>query len=86
MTTTTQLQNQHSNDSPRTGSCGQEMHDEIAHAAHCAFVKHGSKDGNDVQNWLEAEANVKAKHAHEKHVHEKHTHHERHHAASASSR
>lgn len=81
MTTTTQLQNRHGNDSPKTGACCQEMHDEIAHAAHSAFLKHGSKDGHDMQNWLEAEAHVKAKHANDKHAH-----HEHHHAESASAR
>ena len=81
MTTTTQLQNQHRNDSGKTGACCQAMHDEIACAAHGTFVKHGSQDGHDVQNWLEAEVLVKAKHANAKHAH-----HEHHHAGSASSR
>ena len=75
MTTTTKLQHLHDNDSPTTGSCCDAMHDEIAMAAYHNFVKRGHSDGNDVQNWLDAEAHVKAKHANEKHTHHEHHYH-----------
>jgi hypothetical protein len=60
MTTTNTLQNQHQNTAE---SCCQSTHDDIARAAFGLYEKHGSQDGHDVRNWLDAEAHVRAKQA-----------------------
>lgn len=44
------------------GCCSNEAHEEIAKAAFCLYEKQGSQNGNDVRNWLDAEARVKARH------------------------
>lgn len=66
MTTTSPPQNQQQSN---TGSCCQTTHDEVARAAFSLYEKHGSQDGHDVRNWLDAEAHVKAKHAGAMHGH-----------------
>lgn len=38
-------------------------HAEVANVAYAIFTLHGSRDGDDVRNWLEAERRVKAQHA-----------------------
>ncbi len=38
-------------------------HDEVALAAFALYREEGYLDGGDVQNWLHAEARVKARHA-----------------------
>lgn len=60
MTTTNSPQHQKQS---HDGSCCTANHDEIAKAAFCIYEKHGSQDGHDVRNWLDAETHVKAKHA-----------------------
>jgi hypothetical protein len=45
------------------------MHDEVARAAFIIYEKHGSQDGHDVRNWLDAEAHVHAKRADSQHGH-----------------
>ena len=37
--------------------------DEIAYRAYLHFQRHGSADGNDVQHWLQAEAELSSEHA-----------------------
>ena len=44
------------------GACCQGSRDEVTQAAYALYLKHGSQHGNDVRNWLEAEAEVHAKH------------------------
>lgn len=44
------------------GSCCTATHDEVARVAFSLYEKHGSQDGHDVRNWLDAEAHVKSKH------------------------
>ena len=68
--------------SPQHGSiCCQQARDDISRHAYFAYLDGGSRDGNCVQNWLAAEAQVKARY-----LTEKHAHHDDHHAASASAR
>ena len=38
--------------------------DEVAYRAYLNFEKHGSADGSDVQDWLQAEAELGIEHAH----------------------
>lgn len=45
------------------GSCCKTNHDEVARVAFCLYEKQGSQNGQDVRNWLDAEAHVKAMHA-----------------------
>lgn len=60
MTTINTPQDQRKN---HGGSCCTTNHDEIARAAFRIYEKHGSQNGQDVRNWLDAEAHVKAMHA-----------------------
>lgn len=46
-----------------SGSCCKTNHEEVAQAAFCIYEKQGSQNGQDVRNWLDAEAHVKAMHA-----------------------
>ncbi len=45
------------------GACCKATHDEVARAAFCLYEEHGSQGGQDVKNWLDAEAHVKEQHA-----------------------
>ena len=60
MTTTNPSHDQHQK---QGGACCKTFHDDVARAAFCLYEKHGSQNGQDVQNWLDAEAHVKQKHA-----------------------
>jgi hypothetical protein len=66
MTTTN---SQHNQQQGGAGSCCADAHDEVALAAFSIYQKHGSLDGHDVRNWLDAEAHVHAKHADSKRGH-----------------
>lgn len=57
------------------------MRAEVADSAYRLYEKRGSRDGQDVQNWLEAESQVMAKHTADKHAHHQSTA-----SGSASSR
>lgn len=56
MTTTT---SPHTEPSDAGQACA-TMHDAVACAAYRLYTKHGSQDGHDVRNWLDAEVLVKA--------------------------
>jgi len=45
------------------GVSSDTTHDEVAMAAFALYREDGYQDGGDVQNWLDAEARVKARHA-----------------------
>lgn len=44
------------------GTCCKAHHDEVTTAAYRLYEEHGSKGGRDVNDWLDAEAQVKARH------------------------
>jgi len=43
--------------------CRSTRHAEVACAAYAIFTRHGSRDGDDVRNWLDAEWRIQAQHA-----------------------
>lgn len=45
------------------GSSCSTIHEVIARLAYSIYVRRGSHDGEEVRNWLDAEAQVGAKHA-----------------------
>lgn len=45
------------------GSCSAAVREEIAISAFSIYLRRGSPQGDDVRNWLDAEAQVRAKHA-----------------------
>ncbi len=76
MTTTNTM-----NQAQDSGTCCQESRDRVARQAYAAFERNGSAHGQDLQDWLAAEAHVKAADASAKHAQ-----HQHHHAHSASTR
>jgi hypothetical protein len=42
------------------GSCCQTNHDEIARAAFSLYERQGSRNGQDVRHWLDAETHLKS--------------------------
>jgi len=45
------------------GSRCQTNHEEVARAAFSLYERQGSRNGQDMRHWLDAEAHVKAMHA-----------------------
>ena len=45
------------------GTCCPAHHDEVTSAAYRLYEQRGSRGGRDVQDWLDAETQVKARHA-----------------------
>jgi hypothetical protein len=58
MTTTNAPSHQSHGDA---GTCCASTHDDVARAAFGLYEAHGSQDGNDVRNWLDAEAQVRTR-------------------------
>ena len=67
MSTNTSPQNQQQGN---TGSCYKSTHDEVARAAFLLYEKYGSENGQDMRNWLDAEAHVKSKRVSALHGHQ----------------
>jgi hypothetical protein len=64
MTTLPHTQNQQQAD---TEACCASVHDEVARTAYGLYEQRGSQDGHAERNWLDAEAQVKSRHAESMH-------------------